>query len=38
MQLRSASINEISEADTGFNPFNIAQFLQNNSVLTWVNN
>ena len=38
MQLRSAAVNEISSTGTGFNPFNIAQFLQNNSVLTWVNN
>ena len=38
MQLRSAAINEISSSETGFNPFNIGQFLQNNSVLTWVNN
>ena len=37
MQLRSAAVNEISSTETGFNPFNIAQFLQNNSVLTWVN-
>ena len=38
IQLRSAAVNEISSTETGFNPFNIAQFSQNNSVLTWVNN
>ena len=38
MPLKSAAVNEISSTETGFNPFNIAQFLQNNSVLTWVNN
>ena len=38
MQLRSAAANEISSIDNGFNPFNIGWFLQNNSVLTWVNN
>ena len=38
MQLRNSSVNGISSTETGFNLFNIAQFLQNNSVLTWVNN
>ena len=38
MQLRSAPVNGISGTKTRFNPFNIAQLLQNNSVLTWVNN
>ena len=38
MQLRSAAVNEIPSAETGFNPCNIGQLLQNNSVLTWVNN
>ena len=38
MQLRSAAVNGISGTKTRFNPFNIAQLLQNNSVLTWVNN
>ena len=38
MQLRSATVNEISSTETAFNPFNIGQFLQNNSMLTWVNN
>ena len=35
MQLRSASINNI---DLSFASLNIGQLLQNNSVLTWVNN
>ena len=38
MQLRSTAINEISSTETRFNLFNIGQFLQNNNVLTWVNN
>ena len=38
VQLRSAAVKEISSSETRSNPFNIAQFLQNNSVLTWVNN
>ena len=38
MQLRSGTaINKISGSETGFNLFSIGQFLQNNSVLTWVN-
>ena len=36
MQLRSTAVNEILNTETGFNPFNIGQLLQNNSVLTWV--
>ena len=35
MQLRSASLNNI---DLSFASLNIGQLLQNNSVLTWVNN
>ena len=35
MQLRSASINNIN---LSFASLNISQLLQNNSVLTWVNN
>ena len=35
MQLRSAPINNI---DLSFTSLNIGQLLQNNSVLTWVNN
>ena len=35
MQLRSASINKI---DLSLASLNIGQLLQNNSVLTWVNN
>ena len=38
MPLRSSSVNEISNTETGFNLFNIAYFLQYNSMLTWVNN
>ena len=38
IQLKSTAVNEISSTETGFKPFNIAQFLQKNSVLTWVNN
>ena len=37
MQLRGATVNEISSTETRFNPVNIVQFLQNNSMLTWVN-
>ena len=35
MQLRSASLNNI---DLSFASLNIGQLIQNNSVLTWVNN
>ena len=35
MQLRNASVNNI---DLSFASLNIGQLLQNNSVLTWVNN
>ena len=35
MQLRSVSLNNI---DLSFASLNIDQLLQNNSVLTWVNN
>ena len=38
MQLRSASVNEITGIDRSFASLNIGQLLQNNSVLTWVNN
>ena len=34
MQLRSSTVNEVQVVENGFNPFNLAQFLQNNSVLT----
>ena len=38
MQLRSSTVNEISEVENKFQLFNIGQLLQSNSVLTWVNN
>ena len=38
MQLRNASINDITGIDLSFSALNIGQLLQNNSVLTWVNN
>ena len=38
IHLRSEAVNEVSSTETSINPFNIAEFLQNNSVLTWVNN
>ena len=38
MQLRSVSVNEITGNDLSFSSLNIGQLLQNNSVLTWVNN
>ena len=38
MQLRSASVNEITGIDLSFSALNIGQLLQNNSVLIWVNN
>ena len=38
MQLRSASVNEITGIDLSFSSLNIGQLLQNNSVLPWVNN
>ena len=38
VQLRSASINEITGIDLSFSALNICQLLQNNSELTWVNN
>ena len=37
MLLRSSTVNEISEVENRFHLFNIGQ-LQNNTVLTWVNN
>ena len=38
VQLKNSSVNEIPNTETRFNLLNIAQFLENNSVLTWVNN
>ena len=38
MQLRRASVNEITGIDLSFSSLNIGQLLENNSVLTWVNN
>ena len=38
MQLQNASDNDITSIDLNFSALNIGQLLQNNSVLTWVNN
>ena len=35
---RNASINDITGINLSFSALNIGQLLQNNSVLTWVNN
>ena len=38
MQLRSASVNEITGIYLSLSALNIGHFLQTNSVLTWINN